>query len=129
MDEITTTQTLEQKWDLQNLNNGYIECDPGWNALLEQFLRELTPEQRSSDIHQIKEKFGTLRIYGTIEVEQIARKYETLSATTCEISGQPGTLHKNGGWLKTLSSIEAARLGYEPIQKVDPKAEHQTERS
>ena len=128
MDELTT-QTLEQKWGLQNLNNGYIECDPGWNALLEQFLGELTPEQRSSDIHQIKEKFGTLRIYGTIEVEEIARKYETLSATTCEISGEPGTLHKNGGWLKTLSSTEVIRLGYELIQKTDPKAEHQTERS
>jgi hypothetical protein len=120
MDEITT-QTLEQKWGLQNLNNGYIECDPGWNALLEQFLNELTPEPRSSDIHQIKEKFGTLRIYGTIEVELIARKYEVQSAIVCEISGEPGTLHKNGGWLKTLSSTEATRLGYEPIQKANPK--------
>jgi hypothetical protein len=120
MDE-NTTQTLEQQWGLQNLNNGYIECNPGWNALLEQFLNELTPEQRSSDIHQIKEKFGTLRIYRSIEVEEIAGKYERLSATTCEISGQPGTLHKNGGWLKTLSSTEAIRLGYEPIEKADPK--------
>jgi hypothetical protein len=110
-------QTLEQKWGIQNLNNGYIECDSGWNRLLEQFLSELTPEQRSSDIHQIKEKFGTLRIYGTIEITQIARKYEEQSATICEISGEPGTLHKKGGWLKTLSSTEAIRLGYEPILK------------
>lgn len=123
MDEITTTQTLEQKWGLQNLNNGYIECDTGWNQLLEQFLNELTPEQRSSDIHQIKEKFGTLRIYGTTKVERIARKYEDQSATTCEISGEPGTLHKNGGWLKTLSSTEATRLGYTAIQKTDQKAD------
>jgi hypothetical protein len=51
MDEITT-QTLERQWNLQNLNNRHIECNSGWNALLEQFLNKLTPEQRSNDILQ-----------------------------------------------------------------------------
>lgn len=110
-----TSQELEQKWGLQNLNNGFIECNSGWFGLLEIFLAELTPEQRSSEVHQIKEKFGTLRIYGSFEVQEIARKYEVLSAEICEISGQPGTLHKGGGWFKTLSSIEAERLGFTPV--------------
>jgi hypothetical protein len=110
-----TSRELEQKWGLQNLQNGFIECNSGWFGLLETFLKELTPEQRSSEVHQIKEKFGTLRIYGSFEVQEIARKYEVLSAEICEISGQPGTLHKSGGWFKTLSSIEAERLGFTPV--------------
>jgi hypothetical protein len=118
MDEIPT-KTLEQKWGLQNLSNRHIECDPGWNPLLEQFLSALTPEQRSDEIYQIKQKFGTLRIYGTIEVGQLARKYEKQSVTTCEVSGDPGTLHKRDGRLKTLSSTEATRLRFEAIHETD----------
>jgi hypothetical protein len=108
-------QTLEQQWDLKSLYNHEIECGSGWFPLLERFLTELSPRQRSNDVHQIKEKFGTLRIYGSLEVETIAQKYEILSAMTCEVSGKAGSLHKKGRWLMTLSSDQAEILGYQPV--------------
>jgi hypothetical protein len=108
-------QALEQHWGLNSLHNHAIECDSGWFQLIENFLAELSPQQRSRDVQQIKEKFGRLRIYGSLEVEAIGRKYEALSAMTCEVSGNPGTLHQKGGWLKTLSSEQAKILGYQPV--------------
>jgi hypothetical protein len=108
-------RSLEQQWGLNSLHNHIIECNSVWFPLIKNFLAELSPQQRSRDVHQIKEKFGTLRIYGSPEVEAIGRKYEVLSAVTCEVSGNPGTLHKKGGWLKTLSSEQAKMLGYQPV--------------
>jgi hypothetical protein len=108
-------QTLEQQWGLNSLFNHAIECNSGWFPLLERFLAELTEQQRSRDVHQIKEKFGTLRIYGSLEVEAIARTYEELSAVTCEMTGRAGKLHRKGGWLKTLSNEQAKMLGYQPV--------------
>lgn len=53
---------------------------------------------------QIKEKFGTLRVYMTHylpEMEEAISEAERLSAITCEDCGQPGEL-RQGGWLRTL---------------------------
>jgi hypothetical protein len=107
-------QDLEDKWNLKSLISP-IECNSGWFGLLEQFLAELSPKQRSKDVHQIKEKYGTLRIYGSFKVEAIAKKYEALSAQTCEMTGEPGKLHKKGGWYQTLSRDQAALLGFQEI--------------
>lgn len=107
-------QNLETKWNLKSLISP-IECNSGWFGLLEQFFAELTPKQRSKDVHQIKEKYGTLRIYGSEQVEIIGRKYEELSAQTCEMTGEPGKLHKKGGWYQTLSSDQAALLGFQEV--------------
>jgi len=51
---------------------------------------------------QIKEKFGTLRIYTDYYNEKINSYIEfaeALSERTCEICGAPGKINKNG-WLK-----------------------------
>ncbi len=107
-------QELEDKWNLKSLISP-IECNSGWLGLLEQFFEELSPKQQSEDVHQIKEKYGTLRIHGSPKVEVIAGKYEVLSVQTCEMTGEPSKLHKKGGWYQTLSSDQAALLGFQEI--------------
>jgi hypothetical protein len=82
-------QALEQHWGLTSLFNHAIECNSGWFPLLERFFAELSPQQCSRDVHQIKEKFGKLRIYSSLEVEATAQKYKALSAVTCELNGNP----------------------------------------
>lgn len=52
---------------------------------------------------QIKEKYGSLRVYTNYHDETIESYIdfaELMSSTTCEICGAPGTIN-NKGWLKT----------------------------
>ena len=94
---------------------------------------------------QVKEKFGTLRVYFHVESEPLetvkggdridladynkvvhqfdkavysATNYvEFLSSRTCEKTGNPGKLHSKWGWVKTLSPEEAAKDGqYKPCE-------------
>jgi hypothetical protein len=62
-------------------------------------------------VHQIKEKFGRLRMYGSLVVEAIAQKYGALSAMTCELSGNPGTLHKKGRLVEDPLERASQNLG------------------
>lgn len=53
---------------------------------------------------QIKEKFGTLRVYvhnSTDRVEALIDFAEGMSAVTCEVCGKPGKLDSTHGWVKT----------------------------
>lgn len=55
---------------------------------------------------QVKEKFGTMRFYMTMETDEMANivgDAERKSATVCEECGKKGKLRK-GGWLRTLCS-------------------------
>jgi hypothetical protein len=82
-------------------------------------------------LDQVKEKFGTLRVYFHLEFDKpflemaygdnpepeatkCANRYsdymngivhmaEVLSSRTCEFTGLPGKLHSSGGWVKTLN--------------------------
>ncbi|MEE6166333.1 MULTISPECIES: hypothetical protein [unclassified Mycolicibacterium] len=76
-------------------------------------------------VHQIKEKFGTLRYYyywpssdtASLEVlaamDAITGEAERESATTCERCGQPGILRQTRQiWVKTLCDSCAGSLGY-----------------
>ena len=68
-----------------------------------------------------KEKFGTLCWQGDYELpepfDELWRSYvskiESKSASTCEVTGEYGTLCRNaGGWLKTLSKESAKKLEF-----------------
>lgn len=72
-------------------------------------------------IDQIKEKFGTLRFYfsgGDEQITGMVRFAEYLSDQTCEITGKKGQMCSSaGGWMKTLSTEEALKIGYKPINE------------
>ena len=55
-------------------------------------------------IHQIKEKYGTLRIYSNFtndKLENVIGKYEDLSASTCLYCGKPAE-YVTLGWISYL---------------------------
>lgn len=81
------------------------------------------------EISQIKEKFGSLRIYyhitidGTGITEAMANRIagaihltEELSTTVCEVCGDIGHPCSNKGWLKTLCPDCAQTMGYAPLE-------------
>jgi hypothetical protein len=95
----------------------YRECGEGWFDLIDEFLSSLTPEQIQHDVNQIKEKFGALNIYcNQFGLNTLARDFEKRSASICEMTGEPGSLHQKGHWLKTLSPVKALELGFTPTK-------------
>jgi hypothetical protein len=102
---------LRAKWPA--ISDVMIEHGPGWFGVLDKMLRAM---ERAGfvplvdKITQIKEKFGTIRVYvafdSTIEggVDRIERIYKVMheadnSARSCETCGQPSHLMVTNGWI------------------------------
>ncbi len=85
---------------------------------------ELTPFTIPAfSIEQVKEKFGTLRIYytsGDQYIEGVVSSIANLSSTTCEECGNVGKL-RNVGWMKTLcdTHFKAKENPKYPVKKID----------
>jgi hypothetical protein len=108
----------------------WISVDAGWYPLViatDAQLAALDPNYR---VHQIKEKFGTLRYYywpssdnASPELldalDAITDDAERTSAMTCERCGEPGVLQRTRYWAKTLCHSCAEPLGYAPVSPSD----------
>lgn len=96
--------------------SGYPEVEDGWRGLIETAVDRLAEILRdrpgtSLIIDQIKEKFGTLRVYShgsylsdtetRARADLVVRLAEARSACTCEICGSEGRLYKSRGWFAT----------------------------
>lgn len=69
---------------------------------------------------QIKEKFGSLRVYangGDEYIRGVIRMAENMSSVTCEVTGRPGKLCKKGFWYRTLCEEQAEKDGYKETEK------------
>jgi hypothetical protein len=109
----TTKEALRLAWPC--LNGVYLEFGNGWCNVLDRVLTAMIHagfDPQRDRFAQIKEKFGSLRVYvdyaggqeGDAEraerVEQ-AISLEDTSSTTCEICGKPGQIHVTNGWWST----------------------------
>ncbi|GLP76373.1 hypothetical protein TUM20983_34830 [Mycobacterium antarcticum] len=106
----------------------WLSVDAGWYPLViatDARLAALDPVYR---VHQIKEKFGTLRYYywpssddASPELldalDAITDDAERASAITCERCGEPGVLQRTRYWAKTLCHSCAEPLGYAPVSQ------------
>jgi hypothetical protein len=87
-----------------------ISCESGWWGLLEAIHREFESVDPDYRLYQIKEKFGSLKVYFAPSSPQfaehlleIAVRYERVSQLTCEVTGGAGQLMVKDGLYKTLS--------------------------
>ena len=80
---------------------------PGWTDIVLDLHMKLVREKPDYTIHQIKEKFATLRFY-TGQMTKQGYDYiveaENLSAETCEECGRPGIFREDLSWRLTLCS-------------------------
>jgi len=102
---------LRSKWPV--LADVLLEHGPGWYGLLDKMLAAMRSagfDVQRDKITQIKEKFGTLRVYvafdkildaGDERIERIRRAMvETnVSARTCETCGKSSHLMVTNGWV------------------------------
>lgn len=100
--------------NILDLNTHKSEIGPGWHFLVDAVN---TLAGRDIDIFQVKEKFGTLRIYYKLKdhvknpndsqnIHGIVSRAEYWSSYTCENTGKAGSLRDVNGWYKTLCEDE-----------------------
>lgn len=84
-----------------------FECNDGWFKIIDDMSAEIhyiiLKTKCSCRVAQIKEKYGTLRVYmdtSLDEIDKIIDKAEGLSGKTCEICGEAGQLRGNT-WFST----------------------------
>jgi hypothetical protein len=95
----------------------WLRVDRGWYPLVCGVDEQLAAIDRDYVVHQVKEKFGTLRYYFTpsdratahiAEMERIVAEAELRSSEICEHTGAPGiTMSTVSGWLATLDPAAA----------------------
>jgi hypothetical protein len=91
------------------ISSGFFECNSGWYPLLKDLIVDLIELGWDKQICQVKEKFGGLRFYiyeGSDEMHARISKAEDLSYQICEVTGKPGQLRTDLGWIETLCDEE-----------------------
>lgn len=89
----------------------WISHDAGWYPIVVACDERLAALDPDYVVHQVKEKFGTLRYYCAPSVDPSPAVWETFhditseaehaSAVTCECCGEPGVLHQGNYLVKT----------------------------
>ena len=104
-----------------------IEQQEAYNKAVEE-LKEA--EDSLPRFTQIKEKFGTLRMYyegGDETTSAIVSFAENMSETTCEVCGDVGQVY-GGGWISTLCRKHAVeRYGEEAVAAFEKQEEKKFE--
>ena len=77
----------------------------GWDAIVERLLSDIAFVDPKAKIHQVKEKFGELRVYldrGTDDtweaLSDLIHEAEEQCAKTCQRCGKPGELRNKNSW-------------------------------
>lgn len=86
------------------------ECGDGWYGIIESACESIATHCEPNGIHdfafmQIKQKFGTLRMYyigGDEFISGVIAAVEEKSCKTCEQCGNPGSRNMEGYWITTL---------------------------
>jgi len=90
--------------DLRNSLMAFgCECGDGWYPLIDETCRRITEVDPEAELMQVKEKYGSLRMYldGNDEAHDITYEAEAKSERICEVCGADGRV-RGGGWLKVL---------------------------
>jgi len=109
--------------DLFRYCRGGISVGDGWRHIIKglcvmmtedsHVVRSSADEEISDTVSftQIKEKFGTLRIY-TLNASEAQHSFvsfaEEMSRHVCEECGKPGKI-RSGGWIRTLCDEHASQ--------------------
>lgn len=75
----------------------YVDVGIGWLGLVRAFVEEALPHDPSLEVLEIKEKFGSMRIWSDTPVvaARLAKgKAEIKSAGVCEVCGEPGYVRR-----------------------------------
>lgn len=75
----------------------YVDVGIGWLGLVRDFVNEALPHDPSLEVLEIKEKWGSMRIWADTDVvaARLAKgKAESKSGHVCEVCGEPGYVRR-----------------------------------
>lgn len=107
-----------------------IDVGAGWYPLIIELDAALAEIDPAYVLYQVKEKVGGLGYYpqetddltveGRDRCAVLIEEAEKRSGATCEMCGQPGSLHTNGRrWYRTLCAGHADEKGYSKVSPVE----------
>lgn len=107
-----------------------FQCDDGWFEILKECIEEIKDICESEDeeevkVTQVKEKFGTLRVYVDgihNKIYDAIHRAEQKSHDMCESCGQKGKI-RNGGWVRVLCDACQHKIRGLPSSKKPPPHE------
>jgi hypothetical protein len=139
----------EELNDRRLKTKGWYGCDApdGWKWIVEDCDRLLARLDPEYEIHQIKEKFGTLRYYyGTVAdketqevMDAVVDRAEKLSASTCDVCGNSSmvsnldrgikydptaVIKSRGGWYKTICDSCDTEGRYVSVDALNDRAQY-----
>lgn len=96
----------DERWAIRMFG---LEVPDGWREILETLFKKIDVHCSNSgckpiEIQQVKEKFGTLRVYydgGDDRISRFVHNAEHLSAGTCELCGTRENVGATMGWVTT----------------------------
>ncbi len=79
------------------------EVGDGWYPLIDETCLKITEVDPEAELLQVKEKYGSLRMYlsGNEDAHDITYEAEAKSSRICEVCGADGKV-RGGGWLRVL---------------------------
>jgi hypothetical protein len=109
----------------------WISCRKGWYPLIIELDARLVELDSEYEVHQVKEKFGTLEYYCHTdkygvrdEFNRLIQEAGKVSATICEGCGHPGQMHVRAWYYQTLCgecAAAAPERGGHRFEPVEPK--------
>lgn len=77
-----------------------FDIGPGWVPIVVELDRQLNEIDPDYKLHQVKEKFGGLRVYATTLPEgyKLIEVAERIASETCDTCSKPGKLISDNGW-------------------------------
>ncbi|GLQ53573.1 hypothetical protein [Devosia nitrariae] len=103
---------VNEDWkdQLRDSHAGMFECefsvDAGWADLIAAYVEMRLEAGDRWEFIQIKEKFGSLRLYDVGDDSPLESIADHLSMCICETCGAPGR-ERDGGWIRTLCDDHA----------------------
>lgn len=83
----------------------FLCVEEGWKPLVRKLYDDLLACGWDRNLHQCKEKYGSLRFYigaATDEQWKLIRDAEEESMHTCQVCGEHGALRVTHGWYTTI---------------------------
>ena len=98
-----------------------LATPPGWDELVAGLHRAIVALHPDYEVYQVKEKFGQLRFYCSVEDDPAVAGFisdaEVRSAGICQECGLPGELTVVGGWYATHCAAHARRPSTGPAEE------------
>lgn len=115
--------------DSKQLPDNLDQVGPGWSQILLDLHQQLVQEAPDYGVNQVKEKFGTLRVYLDCwgeSIDEYVRIAERRSGETCEACGAAGTLRTDRRWYLTMCDDHAGTRPFDVVLEANQGSAQQT---